>query len=183
MTKDLATTNDAYFATIQNLLETAQDEADLHDQIVNAPFHDKLASTLLSIGIITFMLVCKKSGMIDRIGMSDTELAKGAINMSIKPLESIRIPIRYDDNLIAKAINKGIPQITQDWQYLFNPVLTPEEARFNQAGAGIGCSFVYPLAARDGAALIFSYYQPLSVIGSEQRDFMQRYSELVARTL
>lgn len=173
----------AYLKRLGDLLAGAKGDAQLFEAIVNAPFSDKIHTTLLGLGIVVLLLVNKNSGMIDRIALSDTEHAKGAVNISIKRFRAIKIPVGYEENIIAKAIQTGRPQQTDDWQYLFIPDLTAEEARFNQAGAGIAFSVVQPLNARAGGALIFSYYEPPEKIGRAQRDFMRAYSLLVGAKL
>ncbi len=174
----------AYFATLQDLLNSTDKNPELFDTIVNAPFRDKKSSTTLSLGVVVLLLVNKKDNTIDRIALSDTESAKGAVRMSVKPFKQIRIPIDTPDNIIAQVIKSGHPKLTDDWQYLFIPELTPDEAHFNQAGAGIGCSAVYPLiGAEDGGAMIFSYYQPPNKMGPAHEKFMEFYSKAVAAKL
>ena len=129
------------------------------------------------------LLVNKKTGTIDRIALSQTELAKGTTDVSVKRFEDIKIPVGYDANIIAKAIKTGEPQDTGDWQYLFTPALSPDEARLNQASGGIGYSAVYPIHARDGGALIFSYYQYPQDITSSHHEFMKMYSQLATEAL
>lgn len=173
-----------YFAKLQELLQDCQNDQELFSAIVNAPFYDQKTATVMSLGITVLLLVNNKTGTIDRIALSDTEPAKGAVNMSVKPFKSIKIPIDYPENAIAMAIKTNKPQVVSDWQYLFIPDLTPQEARFNQAGAGIGCSVVYPLiGARDGGAMIFSYYQLPAKIGARHHDFMRKYSAMAAKAL
>jgi hypothetical protein len=122
--------------------------------------------------------------LLNSVAVSDTDLAKGAARMSVTPFAEIKIPLTYHGNFIAEAIRSERYQQTSDWQYLFAPELTPEEARLNQAGAGIACSFVYPLPyARAGGALVFSYYLPIDKIDREHREFMRTYSKLVANSL
>ena len=82
-------------------------------------------------------------------------------------------------SIIAKAIHAGMYQDTTDWKFLFEPALTPAQAHINQANAGIAYSAVFPLKARDGGAMIFSYFQYIDSIGKNQIEFMQRYSALV----
>jgi hypothetical protein len=176
--------NDVYFANLRELLNKAKGDQQLFETIVNAPFFDKRRITLLGLGIVVLLLVNKQTRTVDRIALSDTELAKGAVRMSVKPFKEIKIPLNYKGNFIAEAIRSERYQQTSDWQYLFAPDLTPEEARLNQAGAGIGCSFIYPLIdARHGGALIFSYYLALDKIEREHHDFMRNYSYLVAKRL
>jgi hypothetical protein len=91
--------------------------------------------------------------------------------------------VDYTENIIAKAIESNEPQSTADWRYLFMPALTPEQAAFNQADAGIGFSVVYPLQVPGGGALIFSYYQMPDKVGDSQHAFMRAYADLVSSTL
>ena len=105
-------------------------------------------------------------------------------NVSYVKFEEIKIPADYHNgNIIAKAIQTGKPQDTTDWKFLFEPALTPEQARINQASAGIAYSAVYPFTARGGGAMIFSYYQYASEIGEPQRKFMSEYIKLVEQKL
>ena len=182
MTQSLG--GDVYLHQLQNILDSAKSDHQLFNAIVNAPFTNKLRTTTLGLGIIVLLLVDKKDRTIDRIALSKTELAKGTTDITVKSFRSIKIPLSYKGNLIAEAIRSQRYQQTSDWQYLFAPVLSPEEARLNQAGGGIACSFIYPLiGARDGGAMIFSYYVSLDRIGLEQRNFMSRYSRMVAKRL
>jgi hypothetical protein len=178
------TENDTYYAHLKELLNGAQGDKELFQTIVNAPFSDKRRSALLGLGIVVLLLVNKPTRTIDRVALSDTDLAKGAVRMSVKPFHDIKIPYDYKGNFVAEAIRSERYQQTGDWQYLFAPDLAPEEARLNQAGAGIGCSYVYPLIdARNGGALIFSYYLPLDKIEKEHHDFMRTYARIAAKVL
>ena len=171
-----------YFQHINQLLNAAENDATLFEAIVNAPFHDPVSATDLDLGIVVFLLVNHESRTIDRIALSNTELAAGAVRMSEKPFREIKIPLGYEGNLIARAIDTGKPQFVTDWQYLFIPALNARAARFNQAGAGIEFSGIYPLTSREGA-IIFSFYQSSSNIGAKHRHFMQAYAQAVDEAL
>lgn len=174
----------AYMLEMHASLAQAKSDRSLFSAIVNSPFKSKSKGFPLGLGVVVLLLVNKKEGTIDRIALADTEHAHGAVEYSVKPFHEIRIPTSHKKNIIAKAIKSGEHQETTDWQYLFTPVLTPEEARFNQAGAGIATSVVYPLPdARDGGALIFSYFLPQSDITKQHHAFMRRYAELCAKQL
>jgi hypothetical protein len=178
------TESDVYYSLLREILDSAKGDKDLFETIVNAPFSDRRRSALMGLGIVVLLLVNKATRTIDRVALSDTDLAKGAVRMSVKPFHDIKIPINYKGNFIAEAIRSERYQQTSDWQYLFAPELTPEEARLNQAGAGISCSFVYPLIdARAGGAIIYSYYLPLDKFNSEHHEFMRSYAKLVSRIL
>jgi hypothetical protein len=178
------TESDVYYSLLGRMLNSAKTDKDLFETIVNAPFSDRRRSALMGLGIVVLLLVNKTTRTIDRVALSDTDLAKGAVRMSVKPFHDIRIPLNYKGNFIAEAIRSERYQQTSDWQYLFAPELTAEEARLNQAGAGISCSFVYPLIdARSGGALIFSYYLPLDKFEPEHHEFMRSYAKLAARVL
>lgn len=176
--------HDRYLATLRELLDTAEDDHELYDLIVNAPFHDKKKTALMGLGIVVLLLVNKTQGTLDRVALSKTPPAKGTEEISMVPFQEIKIPTDYVDNYIVQAIQSGEPRRTTDWQYLFNPALTPEEARFNQAGGGIAGSYVYPIPGiKDGGAIIFSYYQFLDQLADSQTDFMKQYCDIVGEVL
>lgn len=172
-----------YFKKVREILGAAKTPADLYKAVVDAPFHDLRQTVHLDLGIIVLLLANKAEGTIDRIALSDTEPAQGAVKMSEKPFNDIKIPLGHSSNIIAQAIATNKPQSTHDWHLLFIPALSEEAARYNQAGAGIECSFVYPLAAKDGGALIFSFFQPASNINGDHSSFMETYSALAGSYL
>lgn len=177
-------TEKKYYDELSAELKQAKNDQQLFDLIVNLPFKDKKTSTMLGLGVVVLLLVNMKDRTIDRIALSDTEQAQGAVNYSVKNFKDIRIPLDNRDNYLGVALRTKRPMITSDWQYLFVPVLSPQEARFNQAGAGIGCSVVYPLiGARQGGAMIYSFYEPIGRIGRDHHIFMEKYSQLVTSSL
>ena len=178
------TGSDPYYQKMSAILSASnKNDAQLFKAAVNAPFHDKLRALEIDLGATVLLLVNNEHKTIDRIALSDTASAQGAVRMSAKPFEKIKIPLSHKGNLIAKAVETGKPQSTDDWRYLFVPALTAREAHFNQAGAGIESSYIYPLKGRRSGAMIFSFYQPLQNIGKEHLQFMRYYSELVASNL
>ena len=173
-----------YYSDIEDLLAKAKNDTDLFQAVVESPFRDKSVTTMFGLGIVVLLLVNKKNKTIDRIAISKNEMTQGTFAMTSKPFHEIRIPVDNKENYIAIAIRSRHYMITGDWQYLFAPELSAEESRFNQAGGGIACSAVYPLNdARDGGALIFSYFEGVDKIGAEHHDFMKKYSKLVAKAL
>lgn len=172
-----------YFKQLEKLLNSAESDSELYEFIVNAPFHDRLQTTSIDLGIVVLLLVNKEQGTIDRIALSKNEMAAGTLKMSVKPFSAIKIPIDYYENVIAETIRAQEAHLTSDWKYLFNPALTAQAARLNQSGGGIECSCVYPLSARDGGAMIFSFYQPPKNIGKDHRTFMETYQKLVNESL
>lgn len=149
----------------------------LYQEIVNAPFANKYKVTSLDLGIVVLLLVNPETQTIDRIALSNTEHAKGALRMSEKKFHEIKIPLKNKTNIIPIAINGGKPQHTDDWYFLFTPELNAKSARFNQTGAGIACSFVYPFDALHGGALIFSYFQPFMKITPAHKRFMSQHTK------
>lgn len=175
------------FLAITHSLDQPDSDESLFRAIVNTPFTDKLGATKLGLGISVLLLADEENATLDRIALSDTEMASGAVAYSAKPFHEIRIPLDYTDNLLIKSFHSKQYQVTEDWAPLFVPELTPEEARFNQAGAGIACSIVYPLlpfdAKRPLGAMIFSYFEPLSSISARHHAFMRTYTDTVAAKL
>lgn len=173
---------DEYFARLASVLDAAENKKQLHSSIVNAPFHDKSSSVALGLGIIVLLLHDDKTGTINRIALSNTEEAKGAQDVSVKQFQEIRIPSDDANNIIAQVIRSGEPKLTSDWNDIFTPELSPEEARFNQAGAGIGCSLVCPLKEIKGA-LIFSYFIHPSELTKKHVLFMKNYTRLASKAI
>jgi hypothetical protein len=175
---------DAYYADLTKQLAAARSKQQLFETVVNAPFGNKVESTHMYLGIIVLLVASKKDGLIHRLALSDTELAKGTTEISVKKFEEIKIPLNAQDNIIADTIRTGKPHSTTDWYHLFTPALEPEQARLNQAGGAIAFSAVYPLIGQhDRGALIFSYYQYIDKIGDEQNNFMAFYSQTAQKYL
>lgn len=184
MVKSQTPQDDAFYDILKNHLANVKSDEALFEAIVNAPFHHRLESTLLGLGIIVFMLVDEQTGTIDRIALSQTEQAAEAVKYSVKPFREIKIPMDHQDNIIAKAIREQQPQQSADWQYFFIPALTSEEAHINQAGAGVGYSVVHPfhVGERRGA-ITYSYYLYPEDMGAPQEKFMHTYSNMVREAL
>lgn len=174
-------------STYEEALQHAKNHQELYSAIVNAPFKDKAYTTSLGLGIVVLLLKNTKTRTLDRIALSDTELAAGAVKMSAKPFHEIKIPLKAKDNMLIAVMQSKEPQATEDWQFLFTPVLTPQEARFNQFGAGIEYSVAYPLLSEDGktsiGAMIFSYFEHNSTLSADHQLFMQATTEIAARYL
>lgn len=184
MVKPKSLLNDAYYDALKTHLSDVKSDEALFEAIVNEPFRHRRETTLLGLGIIVFMLVNKRTATIDRIALSKTEQAAGAIEYSVKPFKEIKIPVNHQENIIAKAIREKQPQQSADWQYFFVPALTSEEAHFNQAGAGIGCSVVYPLrVGKINGAITYSYFKYPEDMGALQQNFMHEYSGIVSDAL
>ena len=172
------------YTKLEAALTKTTTRTDLHQAIVNVPFEQKLEAAMMFLGIVVLLVVDKQAGTINRVALSNTELAKNTTSVSVKEFSQIKIPVGHPKNIIAQAIVTGKPQETTDWANLFAPELTPDEARVNQASGGIAYSAVYPLPGIcDGAAMIFSYYQYAHEIGDTQHTFMDHYSKLAAQAL
>jgi hypothetical protein len=172
------------YKALEQKLQSAASDEELFDAVVNAPFINPLPAVLIFLGIVVLLQVNQETGTIDRVALSKTEQARATTDVSAKPFNEIKIPIDYLENIIADAIHGGQPQDTTDWKFLFNPVLSSQQARLNQANAGIAHSIVYPLKSRGGGALIFSYYQYRSEMEDGKAEaFMKRYSDLVEAAL
>ena len=172
-----------FLSTIRTQLLGRKNLQELHEAIVNYPFKSKLLMTYLDVGIIVLLRVNEDDQMVDRIALSKTELAEGAVRASAKPFHEIRIPLKNKENIIPKAINTGKSQATEDWYYLFTPELTASQARRNQTSASVECSIVLPLTFSPGGALIFSFYQPTKNLNQEHSDFIHTYATLVSEVL
>lgn len=166
----------------QQLLSSQSSRLAMMKKIVNLPFSDKLLVTTIDLGIIVLLQVDNQTNVIERIALSETDLARGAVSVSAKPFNKILIPLDDPNNVISKSINERRPYIVEDWYFLFTPALTAEEARRNQSAASIECSIVYPLR-NNTAAMIFSFYQPSNYVGELHKSFVRAYSRLVSDSL
>lgn len=164
-------------------LSEVQNDTNLFRIIVNAPFQNPLPPALIFLGIVVLLLVDPKTKTINRVALSETQMARLTTDVSAVPFQAIKIPLDHYENVIAHAVATGEPSDTTDWRFLFEPAMTAEQARLNQANAGIAYSAVFPFEARSGGALIFSYYQYQSEIGIKQMEFMQQYTALVDERL
>lgn len=174
----------SYMLELHALLLKPKTDKQLFQTIVNAPFTTRSKGRPVGLTIVVLLLVNKATDSIDRIALADTESARGAVEFSVKPFHEIKIPLDDKKNAIVKAIKTNTHQIVTDWQYLFTPVLSAEESRFNQAGAGIATSVIYPLSdARDGGALIFSYVLQSDDIAKQYHHFMEHYARAASKRL
>jgi hypothetical protein len=171
-----------YLDELDKLLSKPVKQRDFFQSIVDAPFHNRVMTGRLGLGITVLLLVNKKGKTIDRVALARTDLAEGTVAMSVKPFKEIKIPLGDRNNYISIAIRRQHHMVTSDWQYLFVPALTPQEARLNQSGGGIACSAIYPLQAGQGA-MIFSYYEPIDRIDESHHFFMREYARLVSERL
>lgn len=169
---------DAMLASIRQSFSESPEE-ELTTLVVNAPFQHKMQTVMMGLGIIVLLIYDESDGLIHRVALSKTEMAEGTVKLSDKKFEEIKIPISYPTNIIAKAIRDQKPYNTVDWRYLFEPALTAEQARFNQTGGTIACSYVYPLHF-DGhkGAMIFSFFQHPEHSMTNPTEFMQAYADL-----
>jgi hypothetical protein len=173
-----------YFESLADELAGIKGIKELYQRIVDLPFEDRRRATMLSMEHMILVLVNKKTQTIDRIALSDTESARRAVFYSVLPFEAIKIPLSNKENYLGIAIRTHQVMATSDWKDTFTPVLTPDQARMNQAGAGAGCTIVYPLeGVGDGAAFAFSFYEPLTKISKHHHDFMREYTKVAAHEL
>jgi hypothetical protein len=174
-----------YISHLKERLDRLQpgSESSVFQAMVDTPFADPVEATRKDLGIVVLLLVNPRRKTIDRIALSKTSMAEGAVLMSAKPFHSIRIPLGQANNIIAQAITRGELTQTSDWKSLFAPALTAKEARFNQSGAGIETSVVAPIGFRHGGAMIFSFYQPPANLGPDHYYFVKTYSRLVDEKL
>lgn len=134
---------------IELIFQQQKNKQDLFRIIVNIPFINRVQSTELGLGIVVLLLISADGSTLDHIALSDTELARSAVDMSLKDFHEIRIPIDYEDNILIKVVKTSKFLQTDNWKHMFTSVFSNEEARLHQAGAGIGCSVIYPIVVSD----------------------------------
>src|SRR5688572_21719160 len=87
----------------QPQFEAVSSDADLFQAIVDLPFKQKALVTPLGLGLMVLVLVNKKTSTVDRTALSDTEMARGAVEYSVLPFRAINIPLQAKDNILVKA--------------------------------------------------------------------------------
>jgi len=162
------------FDTLEAMLQAAPANK-LPQAIVDAPFRQKVEMALLGLGITVFLKARPDTNTLDRIALSNTEMAAGSTRYSMKKFEDIKIPLDHDENALVTTYKTGHWQLLSDWAPMFVPELTPDQARLNQASAGIGSSVIYPHAE---GVMIFSYFQEPDNISAAHHGFMERYIKL-----
>lgn len=172
-----------FLKTYSTTLKKTQTKEDLFQAIVDTPFRHKDVYIPLGLSLMVLALVNDVSGTLDRTALSNTEPAKGAVDYSVMAFHDIKIPLSAKQNMLIKTLTTGRWHQTDDWAHTFTPALTPEEARFNQAGAGVACTIAYPINVGSGAILSFSYFKPLWEIGEEQHIYMKKCVEIAQEAL
>lgn len=71
-----------YLKGVRETFAHIHDAAQLNDTIVNAPFGDNLGAIDIDLGVVVLLLARPETKTIDRIALSDTYSAKGAVRMS-----------------------------------------------------------------------------------------------------
>jgi hypothetical protein len=154
-----------------------------YQSLVDAPF-TTFAPVSIDLGAIVLIFKNDATQTFDRIALSRTEPAAGAVRASNKPFRNIRIPFHTKDNAIVEAYETGNKQVVTDWKYLFNPELSTEEARDNQRGAGVQTSVVQPFSGSNvDGALIFSFLCPETALTEEHIDFIDTFQLLIEHFL
>lgn len=156
---------------------------ELYTAVVDAPFRSMLPVEL-DLGAIVLLVTNEKTGCIERVALSKTASAEGAVNASAVPFHNISIPRDYEASAHVQALNSKKPVIVTDWHTLFTPVLSPLQSRDNQAGAGIACSIVSPyFGRRHEGTIIYSFYVTQEAITDAHWAFIEAYTRLVASVL
>lgn len=171
------------YRLLTNLLDAANSK-DLYQVIVSAPFKNNVDMVFLFLGFICLYIVDEETNKIQLVAASGTEEYRLSVeNMDFKLEDYTLYFDKNKANPIVKSIARGKPQSTTDWATLNRGKTSVEEVRLNQANSGIAYTAIYPFAGSVKGALMYNYYQYADGIGSQQEDFMERYTELVSRSL
>lgn len=167
---------------IQTIVCNSANQTELYKNIANAPF-TTLLPVAYELGTIVLLIENKSTGYIERVALSQTPAADGAVRASAVPFEAIRIPRNYKSSSHVKALETKKPVVVTDWYSMFAPALTAEQARDNQNGAGISTSVVYPFFSNQNGTIIFSLYSNAESIPDQAYQFFKWYSVLVSKCL
>lgn len=165
------------------ILDSTTGFASAKKAIVNAPFVSLLVPEF-DLGTVVLLIQDVKNGYIERVALSDTAAADGAVKASALPFEKIKIPSNYQKSAHVKALRTMSPVILTDWYDMFRPALSAEQARHNQNGAGILTSLIYPFKTETIAGtVIFSLYREPEDISEEAYSFFDWYAKTVGTVL
>ena len=151
--------------------------------LVDAPF---ATEHVIDYEIAAIVLTVENSTdqTIDRIALSQTPSAAGAVKASAVPFKKIRIPLQCTENALVASVSQDITIVTSDWYNLFRPTLSARQARDNQAGAGVQCSVVVPFTGKTmRGALIFSLLCTEAELTAQHRAFFSDYATFVGKSV
>jgi hypothetical protein len=157
---------------------------DIKQNIVDAPFSDRLKAAELDLGIIALLIVDKHKKTLNRISISQTEYALSVQKVSVMPFHTIKIPLSDKNNLVVEAIKSNKAQFTTDWKDLLMPALNSIDAELDQAVSATGCSIVVPFKTNSlSGAIIYDFYQDTNSIDEIHFSFAKKYTKVAAAIL
>lgn len=157
----------------------------IYEAAVNLPFDQKVGVVMLFLGFISLYVYDPEAGTIRLVANTPTEQYQLAVeNYNFRP-ESYVLKIKEDaSNTIVQAVVRRAPMSTADWGTLSRFNVPPRIAQLNQANSGIAYSAVYPLTgSKFQGAVMYNFYQVPEQIGDRQKDFMERYSDMILARL
>ena len=138
----------------------------------------------LFLGFICLYVVDEAKNEVQLVAASGTEEYARAVERYNFNLTKFHLSLADNpDNTIVKAIVRSKPQDTTDWVTLSRKGSSPETVRFNQANSGIAYTAIYPFSSPRRGAMMYNFYQYPDKIDDAQREFMQKYTALVAASI
>ncbi|HSX47549.1 MAG TPA: hypothetical protein VLF63_02125 [Patescibacteria group bacterium] len=170
---------------LNNKLCAAKNDDQLFQLIVNVPFYqDKIQTSFIFLGIICLYLVDEKEkNHFKGVAHSKANFGFNHTQYSFTALNNLKFNLNDSQNITAKTIRLGRMGETTDWNELFTPAISTNQARDYQLKSGIEYSAIYPLKSRGGGALIYGFFQNKSFINELQFDFMKKYTKFVDNQL
>ena len=89
------------YSAMKKLISESDSTETRNKLIVNSPFEYKVAATFLFLGIVVLLLVDDDGKYINRVALSNTELAKNTTEVSYVPFNEIKIPVDHHENIIS----------------------------------------------------------------------------------
>ncbi len=131
--------------------------------------------------IVVLALVDEKTGLLNRVSISQTEEAKQALAASPIPFHEITIPLSQEDNFSIKALKQNQPFITHDWFDILNPAYSKSDAQKIQEIVGIKTSMVYPISyhGKTRGVIIFSMVKSEDEVSEDEKDLIKGYTDIV----
>ena len=157
---------------------------DRYQAIVDVPFKQNVAMTMLFLGFLCLYVVDEDNSTVQLEAASGSEQYRLAVEHYNFSPEDYQLDLKKDArNTIVQAIVSGKPQSTTDWVSVSRKGASPDLVRLNQANSGIAYAAIYPFSDKKRGAIMYNFYQYSELIDRHQHDFMRRYTELVSAIL
>lgn len=178
---ELIVTDELYDGLEKTLKALKGDKIKLYRAIVDLPFENTKEMGLLFMGFLCYLSVDREAEQLKLESATDNDYYRESVADYDFEHTSFVVPFTASENSMVKAAVSGEPVSLTNWDDMRRPGIEEGVARLNQATSGIAYTVIMPID--DKGVLGFNFFQPKESLPQASEDFLQRYSELVARVL